>query len=59
MLTQAQQSLGQFLEALLHYISFHFQVAVSAALAGEWGNVVPILHSPEFVFFQLQLIGSL
>ena len=59
MLTWAQQPLGQFLEALPHYISLHFQVPVSAALAGEWGNVDPILHSPEFVIFQLQLIGSL
>ena len=32
MLTWAQQPLGQFLEALPHYISLHFQVAVSAAL---------------------------
>ena len=57
MLTWAQQPLGQFLVALLHYISFHFQVAVSAALAGEWGNMGPILHFLNLFSFNLNLLS--
>ena len=57
MLSRAQQPLCQFLVALLHYLSFHFQVAVSAALAGEWGNLVPILHFLNLFSFNFNLLA--
>ena len=57
MLTWAQQPLCQFLVALLHYLSFHFQVAVSAALVGEWGNMGPILHFLNLFSFNLNLLS--
>ena len=57
MLTRVQQPLCQFLVALLHYLSFHFQVAVSAALAGEWGNMVSFLHFLNLFSFNINLLS--